>query len=52
MTDREWLEQLMTPDDEQLYAFIERVGIILDSIENPTEKEINEARNKAFLDTL
>jgi len=55
MTDREWLEQLMTPDDDQLYNFIERVGIILDSVcwdENPTEEQLNNARNQAFLDTL
>lgn len=52
MTDGEWLEQLMTPDDDQLYNFIERVGIILDSFPQPTEEQINNARNQAFLDTL
>jgi hypothetical protein len=52
MTDIEWIEQLMTPDDDQLYNFVERVGIILDSIEHPTHEQINEARNQAFMETL
>jgi len=55
MTDKEWLDNLITPDDEQLHNFIERVGIILDSIcwdENPTDDQVNAARNQAFLETL
>lgn len=48
MTDEEWLDNLVDRDNFKLYDFIERVGIILDSIKNPTEEQVSAARNQAF----
>lgn len=50
ISDEEWLDNLVERDNFKLYDFIERVGIILDSFPQPTEKEINDARNQAYLE--
>lgn len=50
MTDEEWLDSLVERDNFKLYDFVERVGIILDSIENPTNEQVSAARNQAYLE--
>ena len=50
MTDEEWLDNLGERDNFKLLDFIERVGIILDSIENPTQEQVSSARNQAYLE--
>jgi hypothetical protein len=51
-TDEEWINELMTPDNDQLHDFIERVGIILDSIDSPTDEQLQAARNMAILEIM
>lgn len=49
MTDIEWLKQrmLITSEDE-LYFFVERVGIILNGEQSPSKARIEMARAQAF----
>jgi hypothetical protein len=52
LTDEQWINEIMTPDNNQLHDFIERVGIILDAIETPTDEQLQAARNMAFLEIM
>jgi hypothetical protein len=50
LNDSEWLSQHIAYDYDLLHDFIERVGIILDSIDNPSKEQLNSARKQAFLE--
>ena len=55
MTDEDWLNKLIKNDEEdKLYNFIERVGLILEQHENEelTYTQIQSARNQAFLEII
>jgi len=50
MTDGEFLLALGEFTYGEIVDFSERVGIILDSIENTTQEQVNAARNQAYLE--
>jgi len=50
LNDSEWISQHIAYDYDLLHDFIERVGIILDSIDNPSKEQLNSARKQAFLE--
>jgi len=50
MTDGEYLSALGDFSYAKVVDFSERVGMILDSIQNPTQEQISFARNQAYLE--
>lgn len=50
MTDAEFLDALGIDLDE--YAFSERVSIKLDGIQNPTQRDIDQAREQALKEMM
>jgi hypothetical protein len=49
MTDYQWLKQHITnPSEDEIYFFVERVGIILDSEHSSSNSMVEMARKQAF----
>ena len=48
-SDNQWLKQHITnPSEDELYFFVERVGIILDGEQSPSNARLEMARAQAF----
>jgi len=50
MSDDEYLSALGEFSYSEIVDFSERIGLILDSVKNPTEEQISSARNQAYLE--
>jgi len=49
MNDNQWLKQHITnPSEDEIYFFVERVGIILDGTLYPNNPKLEAVRQQAF----